>query len=604
MKKLILTLCILCLMFLVSVFVYLNKEEYKTYKIIKVLEADTFYIDINENNTPEEDEIFHIKNIIALKPNKNSKTEYYAQKLQMPIEDYLKVGYLARELAKQELTNKEISILIPKNNQKYADIYYNGKNLAEILLKDGLAFVYEKSDNPEYFQFQNIKQIKANAKELSVLDFSLVNLKTNIAHNTDSEHFSLIRNGELFLKKQLKYLGFVFCKSCDKEYSDKSTEKIDISELKSKNKYLKSISKRFGNIELFLINPYERKKPDSSCSTQICKTIVKEINNSKTSIDMALYEVNKQKEIVNALKNAKQRGVKIRAVCNYSKKSEEEYPDTGIFVKDFNAVVDDDKTFMHNKFFVFDDKKVLTGSVNISASGTGGYNANIAILIESGELAKIYKEEFDQMYSGKFSISKRKFEHEPVNIDKTTINSYFSPKNDVFNKGILPLIKNAKRKIYVSAFYLTERNLINELVAAKKRNVEVVIIMDAVGAINFKERISYMRSSGIPLKVENWGGKNHEKTIMIDDEYLILGSCNFSINGFYKNDENTLVIKNPEIAKYYADYFLYLFNSIDNKYLKFIPRAESLDSYNSCFDGIDNNFDGKIDSEDEGCKKY
>ena len=287
MKKLILTLCILCLMFLVSVFVYLNKEEYKTYKVIKVLEADTFYIDINENNTPEEDEIFHIKNIIALKPNKNSKTEYYAQKLQMPIEDYLKVGYLARELAKQELTNKEISILIPKNNQKYADIYYNGKNLAEILLKDGLAFVYEKSDNPEYFQFQNIKQIKANAKELSVLDFSLVNLKTNIAHNTDSEHFSLIRNGELFLKKQLKYLGFVFCKSCDKEYSDKSTEKIDISELKSKNKYLKSISKRFGNIELFLINPYERKKPDSSCSTQICKTIVKEINNSKTSIDMA-----------------------------------------------------------------------------------------------------------------------------------------------------------------------------------------------------------------------------------------------------------------------------------------------------------------------------
>ena len=111
-----------------------------------------------------------------------------------------------------------------------------------------------------------------------------------------------------------------------------------------------------------------------------------------------------------------------------------------------------------------------------------------------------------------------------------------------------------------------------------------------------------LRSNNIVVAIENWGGKNHEKTIVIDDEILILGSCNFSKSGFYKNDENIIIFKKPDMAKFYKDYFLYLLNSIDKKYFISIPRAEGWDSKNSCSDGIDNNFDGKIDSDDKGCK--
>ena len=189
-----------------------------------------------------------------------------------------------------------------------------------------------------------------------------------------------------------------------------------------------------------------------------------------------------------------------------------------------------------------------------------------------------------------------------IKLGDSEVIPYFSPQDSPLENGILPLIKNAKNKIYVSIFYLTERSLINELIRAKNRNVEVIIILDAVGAVNFKDRIAQMRSAGILLKVENWGGKNHEKTIMIDDEYLIMGSCNFTVNGFYKNDENILIIKNYKLASLYGDYFLYLFDSIDNKYLRYSPRAESFESLGSCYDGVDNNFDGKIDGEDEGCK--
>ena len=47
--------------------------------------------------------------------------------------------------------------------------------------------------------------------------------------------------------------------------------------------------------------------------------------------------------------------------------------------------------------------------------------------------------------------------------------------------------------------------------------------------------------------------------------------------------------------------FMYLWNRIPKEYESFDPKSESLESVGSCFDGIDNDFDDKIDSADEGC---
>ena len=146
------------------------------------------------------------------------------------------------------------------------------------------------------------------------------------------------------------------------------------------------------------------------------------------------------------------------------------------------------------------------------------------------------------------------------------------------------------------------RKIINALIEAKKRGVDVKIIYDAVAANSMKEKVRWLRISGVSLKVENWGGKDHEKNMVIDGKYFITGSANFSNSGMKKNDENVLIFKSSAIAGFYQKHFLDLYNSIDNKYLKFTPRAESFESGNSCYDGIDNNFDGKIDSEDIGCK--
>ena len=43
-------------------------------------------------------------------------------------------------------------------------------------------------------------------------------------------------------------------------------------------------------------------------------------------------------------------------------------------------------------------------------------------------------------------------------------------------------------------------------------------------------------------------------------------------------------------------------NKIPNKYLQKDPAPESYESIGSCFDGVDNDFDGLIDMNDSGCK--
>jgi phosphatidylserine/phosphatidylglycerophosphate/cardiolipin synthase-like enzyme len=111
-----------------------------------------------------------------------------------------------------------------------------------------------------------------------------------------------------------------------------------------------------------------------------------------------------------------------------------------------------------------------------------------------------------------------------------------------------------------------------------------------------------LRQAGIQVKTENLAGKLHSKSMIIDDTYTIIGSMNFSKSGENENDENLLVIRDRQIAIFYKTFFQYLWKRIPDKWLKLNARAESYDSIGSCNDGLDNDFDGKIDKADDSCR--
>ena len=150
-------------------------------------------------------------------------------------------------------------------------------------------------------------------------------------------------------------------------------------------------------------------------------------------------------------------------------------------------------------------------------------------------------------------------------------------------------------------FAFTNEDLMIALESAYKRGVDVKVITDAANAHGDKFAPNILRKKGIPVKVENYAGKMHMKSIIIDDTYVIAGSMNFSKAGQSRNDENTIIIVNPILAENFKKQFLYTFSKIDNRWLKQSPSAESWNSTGSCDDGVDNDFDGTIDLEDSGC---
>ena len=181
---------------------------------------------------------------------------------------------------------------------------------------------------------------------------------------------------------------------------------------------------------------------------------------------------------------------------------------------------------------------------------------------------------------------------------------YFAPKHLVFRGDLHKILSSAQKYIYVEMFYLTNKFLVNDLIEAKKRGVDVKVIVDAVSAANRYSGHHKLRAAGIPVKTENWGGKMHSKAATIDDKYYIIGSMNWTGKAELHNDENLLIIDNSNVAIATKNHFFKLWNVIPDKFLYFDPAPEGADSIGSCMDGIDNNYNGYADLGDFKCRTY
>lgn len=574
------------------------KPAEENFKIIKVISGEEFYIDLNKNNIADNNELFKLNYAKSFPIKYSSNTNRLVSKFNLNIFEILSLGYGAKEFSRENLEGKTITFeenLENKSNYRYAKIFLNGKDYSEILLENGYGFSYCPNKFNYYKKFENPKKIKENLKKLMALNIVIYDMENKIFHKINCPNTLNIKTAELIPNNNMPK-GAKGCPYCQiKTYTDFI-----------KNKPIKIESPvanlSVGEIQLFLINPNNYEFPTNRCRTNICGALLKNINSAKTSIDFAIYGFDGQDEIFNALKMAQTRGVKIRGVVDSNSNMVFAYGDSPKFLKQFSLITDNKSGLMHNKFFIFDNKKVFTGTINISRSGTGGYNSNTAVIIENTEVAAYYIEELEQMLQGKFQKAKLKIEPKEIILnDGTKLKIAFSPKGNVYINLIKPIINGAKSEILLSAFYLTHKDIVQDLINAKARGVNIKVIIDATSATNKSSKHQILRNAHIPTKVENWGGKNHEKNIVVDGKIFLIGSANFSKSGVLNNDENVIVIENSKIASAYRNHFLKLYSSIDKKYLNSNPPAEGFSSKNSCYDGIDNDFDGKVDIEDTAC---
>lgn len=452
--------------------------------------------------------------------------------------------------------------------------------------------------------------------------------------------------GYLFL---LSTVLLVSCGDNSKRIEDKSVSDYKIIPIEKTNTKTK--------ITLLLNSPLIYKKPEHTTTSNAGQMLLHQINETNSSIDFAIYGIRHQDSIINALENAKKRGVIIRGIVDKDINDENYYTSTtklisritniktdyqvdketlamksnesfnykpycdrpesykgpvqciGYSLNNYECIISAHASkeelefkgdIMHNKFFIFDKKTVWTGSTNLSDSGTGGYNANASILIEDPEIAMVFRREFEDMYIHN-NFHRRKRILYKKHYTKNNIDIAFSPQSYTVETIIRPLIKNSNDYIDLPIFFLTHKKIAGDLISAHKRGVKVRVILDATAATNGYSKHEILRAAGIPVKVENWGGKMHMKVAVIDGKHLVAGSMNWTSAGERSNDENTVIIHDTYFANEMHSFFNKLWTSIDNRWLNSQPNPEGLTSHDACFDGVDNNFNHIIDKDEPSC---
>lgn len=414
------------------------------------------------------------------------------------------------------------------------------------------------------------------------------------------------------------------------------------------------------DVKLVLYDPAPtRAAPMDKCDVELCSSLLGLVQHATKSIDFAFYGMRNQSELFEAMKAARDRGVVIRGVVDMDVKNVNYYESTGIWQREFPNIKTDfavdtqsmlhqrsfsniqykcprpvgfdgplqclaidlghDRCYlsahvsreaityqgdiMHDKFVVVDGRYVWTGSTNASDSCAGGYNANLVMVVDSPQVAEWYTGEFAQMYAGQFHGTKTP-QTLPMRAQldpQTWLEVYFSPQHSPMKKVVEPLLENAQRSIDIAVFFLTHKGVAQDLIDAHNRGVKVRVVIDSTGASNEYSKHEVLRLAGIPVKIEDFGGKMHAKSAVIDGEVVIGGSMNWTGAGEEDNDENTIVLHSARHGAQYTEWFERLWKKVPDRWLQGRPDAESRDSGTSCRDGFDNDHDHLADALDPGC---
>jgi phosphatidylserine/phosphatidylglycerophosphate/cardiolipin synthase-like enzyme len=265
------------------------------------------------------------------------------------------------------------------------------------------------------------------------------------------------------------------------------------------------------------------------CPQDMCQEKIIELIDSSVDIKCAFYDL----DLPELIDKLKQKNV---YVILEDKNALEEF-DTGYSY-----------ALMHNKFCVFDNSTVLTGSMNPTERGNY-YNNNNLVIIESKTLAQNYLDEFDELDNDEYGTGQT-VDNPIVMLGDTKVESYFCPEDNC-KLRVINTLHTANESIYFMTFSFTDEDIGNLLWNKDYLGLNVKGILE-------KKQISdYSRYDD--LKEFSIIDKNkytfHHKVFIIDEKIVITGSYNPTKNANENNDENILIIHDKGIAKKFIDEF-------------------------------------------------
>jgi phosphatidylserine/phosphatidylglycerophosphate/cardiolipin synthase-like enzyme len=242
---------------------------------------------------------------------------------------------------------------------------------------------------------------------------------------------------------------------------------------------------------------------------------------------------------------------------------------------------------MHHKFMIVDGKSTIVSTANFTLScihgdilaPTSRGNANSMISIQATSVAKVFDEEFSQLWGngkrGNFGHNKTYRGPQIVTVGGTKITIQFSPTSQRYNweesgNGLIAThLAKAKKSIKAALFVYSDQKLSDVIENRHNAGVSLGFLVERKFA--FREYSELLDMAGIEmlspncsLEPDNHPWKNpakefgiptlalgdvlHHKYGVVDNKTVIVGSQNWSEAANYTNDETVLVIEEAKVA--------------------------------------------------------
>ncbi len=314
--------------------------------------------------------------------------------------------------------------------------------------------------------------------------------------------------------------------------------------------------------------------------------IIESIDSAEEEILIAMYAFNLE-SIRSALAEAAQRGVRVELLYEASKG-----PDMEDFMRDYKDLINieyagmnregNEHYLMHHKYAIFDpdtqNEVLMTGTWNWSAYQED-LDPNILLEIRNEEIIQAYHDEFKRLKSGKFGRKKYlDWSYSPWMekisfVDGSIVEIWFSPgrlKHSVQDR-VVDLIYEAEEQIDIGMTILDSYTITSALLNQARNGVKIRLIVDRLTADLDDSSYQYLLKSISKQNLEDnfqllLGGEEnvtelgeysifHHHNMIIDGETVLTGTANWTYNGFFISDENFLIIRNPEIAAKFTNFF-------------------------------------------------
>jgi phosphatidylserine/phosphatidylglycerophosphate/cardiolipin synthase-like enzyme len=238
---------------------------------------------------------------------------------------------------------------------------------------------------------------------------------------------------------------------------------------------------------------------------------------------------------------------------------------------------------MHHKFVVIDNKRVIISSANFTPSCVHGDvgttasrgNANGLMVIDSVPMARLFAEEFEFFWEGKFGINKPFRGARTVTVGGKKVTVQFSPTSktvawDMTTNGLIAkTLASAKKSIQAALFVFSEQKLADAMaVAHKKASVSVLVeakfafrpyseLLDLLG-VALPDANCVIEANNAPWRPATLLGGQvalpagdilHHKFGLVDTRKVIFGSHNWSESANTTNDEFLVVIDDVQTAQ-------------------------------------------------------